>query len=157
MPAQKREIVAVFESRSEADRAKQAIQNAGIAAQKIMIDDHVDPYVQVGAMGTTMGGQAGVYMGAFYGGVIGVVAVITASVWATGHYTVSPLQQWTVVGFAVAGAVVGALSGKGLRSMQPAGQKIKSNPYAPRRFRLLVEGNTNEVLQAQKALGQPVG
>jgi hypothetical protein len=157
MATQKREIVAIFENRHEADQAKQTIQNSGIDGRKVMIDDHVEPYTQVAAMGTTVGGEAGLLLGAFYGGVVGVIAVVIASVWTTGHYTVSRPEQLAVIGFAIAGAVLGSLSGKGLRRMQPAGQKIKGNPDAPRRFRLMVQGSTNEVLQAQKALGQPVG
>lgn len=156
MTAQKREVIAIFNERSEADSAKQAIQNSGIEPRKIMIDDHVDPYNQVAAMGTTVGGEAGLLVGAFYGGVVGVIAVVIGSVWTTGHYTVSTFQQLAIVGFAIAGAIVGALAGKGLRKAQPAGQMVKGNPDVPRRFRLLVEGSTNEVVQAQQALGQPV-
>jgi hypothetical protein len=157
MATQNREVIAIFNQRSEADKAKQAIQNSGLAPQQVMIDDHVDPYNQVAAMGTTVGGEAGLLVGAFYGGVVGVLAVVIASVWTTGQYTVSTFEQLAVIGFAGAGAVVGALAAKGLRTAQPAGQMAKGNPDVPRRFRVLVEGNTNEVQQAQQAVGQPVG
>jgi hypothetical protein len=157
MANQKQEIIAVFNQRSEADSAKKTLENSGIASQKIVVDDHVEPYNQVAAMGTTVGGEAGLLVGAFYGGVVGVIAVVIASVWTTGQYTVSTPEQLAVVGFTIAGAVVGALSGKGLRMAQPAGQKIKGNPDIPRRFRVMVEGSPNDVVQAQQALGQPVG
>jgi len=157
MAAQKREVIAIFKNRSEADNAKQAIQNSGIAPQQIMIDDHVEPYIQVAAMGTTVGGEAGLLVGAFYGGVVGVIAVVIASVWTTGQYTVSTFEQLAVVGFTIAGAVVGALAAKGIRNAQPAGQMIKGNPDMPRRFRVMIEGSTNDVQQAQQAIGQPAG
>ncbi len=151
----KREVIAIFNNRSAADRAKQSIQSSGIAPRQITIDDHVEPYNQVAAMGTTVGGEAGLLVGAFYGGVVGVIAVVIASVWTTGQYTVSRPEQLAVVGFAIAGAVIGALAGKGLRTAQPAGQMVKGNPDIPRKFRVMIEGSANDVVQAQKALGQP--
>jgi hypothetical protein len=157
MAAQKQKVIAIFKDRSEADNARQAIQNSGLAPQQVRVDDHVEPYNQVAAMGTTVGGEAGLLMGAFFGGVIGVMAVVIASVWTTGQYTVSTFEQLTVVGFTIAGAIFGALSAKRVRSTQPAGQMIKGNPDVPRRFRVLVEGSTNDVKQAQQAIGQPVG
>jgi hypothetical protein len=157
MATQKQEVIAIYTERSQADNARQTLQNSGIDPQQISIDDHVEPYNQVAAMGTTVGGEAGLLVGAFYGGVVGVMAVVIASVWTTGQYTVSTFEQLAVVGFTIAGAVVGAVTGKGLRAAQPAGQKVKGNPDMPRRFRVMVEGSPNQVVQAQQALGQPVG
>lgn len=157
MVNQNREVIAIYNDRSEADSAKQTIQNSGIDPQQIQIDNHVEPYNQVAAMGTTVGGEAGLLVGAFYGGVVGIMAVAIGSVLTTGQYTVSTPEQLAVAGFTIGGAVVGALAGKGLRSAQPAGEKMKGNPDVPRRFRVTIEGSTNDVLQAQQALGQPTG
>ena len=152
---QNREIVAVYGSRREADQAKQAIQNSGIMGQRVYIDDQVSPTVQVFAQGTTVGGQAGFFMGGFLGGALGVIFTIIAVFQMTGDYPHSNLSRFIVIGFAIAGAVFGALVGKGLRDSQPMDQKVKGDPDLARQFRLVVEGNSDELRQARQALNQP--
>ncbi|PSN12161.1 hypothetical protein C7293_21350 [filamentous cyanobacterium CCT1] len=152
---QNREVVAVYSSRREADQAKQAIQNSGIMGQRVYIDDQVSPSVQVAAMGTTVGGQAGFFMGGFLGGALGVIITIIAVFQMTGDYPHSNLSRLMVIGFTIAGAVFGALVGKGLRDSQPIDQKVKGDPDLARQFRLIVEGNSDELRQARQALNQP--
>lgn len=152
---QNREIIAVYGSRREADQAKQAIQNSGITGQRVYIDDHVSTSVQVAAMGTTVGGQAGFFMGSFLGGALGVIITIIAVFQMTGDYPHSNLSRLMVFGFTIAGAVFGALVGKGLRDSQPIDQKVKGDPDLARQFRLVVEGNSDELRQARQALNQP--
>ncbi|MGG6241667.1 hypothetical protein ACQ4N7_23835 [Nodosilinea sp. AN01ver1] len=152
---QNREIVAVYGSRREADQAKKAIQDSGITGQRVYIDDHVSPTTQVYAQGTTVGGQAGFFAGGFLGGALGVVITIIAVFQMTGDYPHSNLSRLMVLGFTLAGAVFGALVGKGLRDSQPIDQKIKGDPDLSRQFRLIVEGNNDELRQARQALNQP--
>ncbi len=152
---QNKAVIAVFGSRQEADQAKQAIQDADLR-QRISIDDHVSLSTQLAAQGTTVGGQAGFLMGAFFGGCLGLIATIIAAHWFTGGYPTSNTSRLVVVASAIAGAFFGGSLGKAMLAMQPADQKIKGNPYAPRQFRLLVEGNRDEIRRAQQALGQPV-
>jgi hypothetical protein len=150
-------VIAVFKNWNEANQAKQTLEASGLEAPKISIDDNVSPYVQVGAQGTTTGGEAGLLLGAFYGGVLGVIAATIVSVWTTGGYVNSNSYRLLVIGLAIAGGIFGALVAKGIRQQQGVAQKMKSNPDIPRRFRLLVEGSVNDIQQAQQALGQPLG
>lgn len=152
---QTREVIAVYGSHREADQAKKAIQDSGIMGQRIYIDDHVSPSVQVYAQGTTVGGQAGFLVGGFLGGALGLIVTIIAVFQMTGDYPHSNLSRLMVIGFAIAGAIFGLLVGKGLRDSQPIDQKVKGDPDLARRFRLIVEGNSNELRQARQALNQP--
>ncbi|MGB3200127.1 MAG: hypothetical protein WBA99_04445 [Nodosilinea sp.] len=152
---QNKEVIAVYDSRREADQAKQAIQNSGLMGQQVYIDDHVSPSVQVYALGTTVGGQAGFLMGGFFGGALGVIVTIMAVFQMTGDYPHTNLSRLMVIGFSIAGAVLGALVAKGLRASQPITEKTKGNPDVARRFRLVVEGNSDELIKARKALNQP--
>jgi len=151
---QKREVIAVYETRREADQAKKSIQDSGVMGQRIYIDDHVSPTVQVAAQGTTVGGQAGFFMGAFLGGVIGLIATIIITFWMTGDYLSTNVTRLAVIGSAIAGAVFGASVGKAIRAKQPAEEVSKGNPDLPRQYRLIVEGSQEEVRQAQQAVGQ---
>lgn len=152
---QNREVIAVYGSHREADQAKKAIQDSGITGQRIYIDDHVSPTVQVYAQGTTVGGQAGFLVGGFLGGALGLIVTIIAVFQMTGDYPHSNLSRFMVIGFAIAGAILGSLVGKGLRDSQPIDQKTKGDPDLARRFRLIVEGNSDELRQARQALNQP--
>ncbi len=152
---QNKAVIAVFNSRQEADQAKQTIEDADLR-QRISIDDHVSPSIQVAALGTTTGGQAGFLMGAVLGGCLGLIATIIVAFWLTGGYPNSNTSRIAVVASAIVGAFFGGSLGKAMLAMQPADQKIKGNPYASRQFRLMVEGNRDEIRRAQQALGQPV-
>ena len=156
--AQNQKVIAIFEDWNAASKAKQAIQNAGLAAQKVSIDDHIDPYVQVASMGTTVGRQAGTLLGAFYGGVLGVIFATIESTWVHGQMDVSPFNQLAVVAFTVAGALIGSISGQRFRMAELPARKEVGNPDIPRRFRIVINsGNPDEIAQAQQALGQPTG
>ncbi|MGB5972087.1 MAG: hypothetical protein WBG38_02150 [Nodosilinea sp.] len=153
--AQNQETVAVFKSRQEADKARQAVQSSGLKEQCVHIDDHVSSTIQMSALGTTIGGQAGLWMGVFLGGTLGLIATIVISFWMTGDYPDSLLSRLIVIGSAIAGAVFGSLVGKGLWDSQPANQKMKGNPDVPRQFRLVVEGSSEDLRRARQALNQP--
>jgi len=153
---QTRKMVAVFNTRQEANQARQTIQASGLNEQQIFIDDQVSPSVQVAAQGTTTGGQAGFWMGLFLGGAVGLIAIIIGSFLMTGDYPHSATSRFLVVASAIAGSIFGALVAKGLRASQPANQKIKGNANVPRQFRLMVAGSQDDLRRAQQALGQPV-
>ncbi|WOD39210.1 hypothetical protein [Nodosilinea sp. E11] len=148
-------VVAVFDTRREADQAKQTVQASGLEGQRISIDDHVSPSIQVAAQGTTVGGQAGLLMGAALGGVVGLIATIIVAFWVTGGYPDSSISRLAILGSTIAGAFFGAPLGKTLQAKQPADQKSKGNPDVPRQFRLVVEGSQEDVRQAKQALGHP--
>lgn len=152
---QTRETVAVFNSRQEANQAKQTVQASGLNDQQVSIDDHVSPTIQVLAQGTTTGAQAGFWMGLFLGGIVGLIATIIAASWLTGGSPHSAISRFIVVGSAIAGSIFGAAVGKGLRASQPASQKMKNDPNMSRQFRLMVVGSRDEIRRAQQALGQP--
>ncbi|TVQ07327.1 MAG: hypothetical protein EA368_14595 [Leptolyngbya sp. DLM2.Bin27] len=152
---QAREKVAVFNTRQEANQAKQTIQAAGLNEQQIFIDDQITPSIQVSAQGTTTGGQAGFWMGLFLGGIVGLIATIIGSFWLTGDYPHSATSRFLVISSAIAGGIFGALVAKGLRASQPADQKIKGNPNVTRQFRLMIAGSSADIRRAQEALGQP--
>jgi hypothetical protein len=152
---QTRKKIAVFNTRQEANQAKQAVQALGLNEQQIFIDDQVSPSIEVAAQGTTTGGQAGFWMGLFLGGVVGLIATIIGSFWLTGDYPHSATSRFLVIGSAIAGAIFSSLVAKGLRASQPAEQKIKGNPNVPRQFRLMIAGSQDDIRRAQEALGQP--
>ncbi|MBW4462726.1 MAG: hypothetical protein KME47_21185 [Nodosilinea sp. WJT8-NPBG4] len=150
-----REIVAVFKTRQEADRAKQAIQAAGLNGQKISIDDSIPADLQLAAQGTTMGREAGLLMGFTLGGIVGLIATIIIVFQLTGEYPSSAASRIAIFASAIAGGIFGAGAGRTLQARQPARQQMKGNPNLPREYKLVVEGNKDEVRQAQQALGQP--
>lgn len=152
---QNREVVAVYDTRREADQAKKAIQDSGLMGRQVYVDDHVSPSVQVYAQGTTVGGQAGFFMGSFLAGALGLIATIIISFQMTGTYPHSNLSRFIVIGCAIAGGIFGSLVGKGLRDSQPITEKTKGDPDLARQFRLVVEGNNDELRQARQALNQP--
>ncbi len=150
-----REIVAVFKSRQEANQAKQTIQASGLNGQQILIDDSIPADLQLAAQGTTTGREAGFLMGITLGGILGLIATIIVVYQLTGHYPSSVASRLAVLASAIAGGVFGAGAGRTLQARQPARQQMKSNPNLPREYKLVVEGNKDEVRQAQQALGQP--
>lgn len=156
--AEKQQIIAVYKDWSAAKQAKETLQNSGLMAQKVAIDDHVEPYNQVASIGTTVGGEAGLWLGLFYGGVVGVILATIEMAWAPNAMAGSSLNQLTVVAFTIGGAVLGAIAGKRFRTMALPYQKTLGNPNMPRHFRLVINnGSPDEIAQAQQALGQPTG
>ena len=66
MAAQKREVIAnSLKTAARPITPSKPFKIQVIAPQQIMIDDHVEPYIQVAAMGTTVGGEAGSAGGRF--------------------------------------------------------------------------------------------
>lgn len=148
MATLQREVIGNFNTRQEAMEVKQAIEAAGIADQHVMIDDHVKPYNQVMAQGTTVGPEAGLLTGALYGGILGaIVAIIQGYYFPTA--TLLP-GQLTVVVATIVGGIVGAIAAKRIRSNYLPEQKIKGNPDIPRRFRVVVSGDQSEINQARQ-------
>ncbi|NJL86099.1 MAG: hypothetical protein HC886_09135 [Leptolyngbyaceae cyanobacterium SM1_1_3] len=72
-------VIATFNNRQEAVKAKEAIVAAGISSQKVVIDGYTKPRAQVAALGTTAGGAAGIWLGLGYGGVIGIIVAAVLS------------------------------------------------------------------------------
>ena len=133
------------------NRAKEKIQSAGVDADKITIDDHVEPYIQVNALGTTTGIEAGLWLGILYGATVGIILVSAYSVLTAGEFVNSPFNRYLVVAFTAIGGLTGAVSGRRLRSAALPEQKQKGNPDMPRRFRLMVSGDQEVIQRARQS------
>lgn len=153
--AQMREI-AVFDNRNAAEQAKSLLQKQeDLALSKINIEGQMDVYEEVDAMGTTVGPEAGLLVGAFIGGIIGVIFFSIYSTFAYGDLVNTAFSRFSVFAFTIAGAIFGVLSGKRIRDARLPEQKQKGNPYVPRRFQLLVEGDEASLNRASELLGYP--
>jgi len=153
--ARMREI-AVFDDRKAAEQAKSLLQKQeDLSLSNISIEGAMDVYEEVDAMGTTVGAEAGLLVGAFIGGVIGVIFVSIYSTFVYGDLATTTFNQLSVVAFTIAGAIFGVLSGKRIRDAKLPEQKQKGNPYVPRRFQLMVEGDDESLNRASQLLGYP--
>ncbi|MBD0335159.1 MAG: hypothetical protein ICV62_06705 [Cyanobacteria bacterium Co-bin13] len=148
------EVIGVFNNHRGALQLKEAIQAAGVSAQKVEIDDRVSPLNQIYALGTTTGGQAGLLIGAAYGGILGILFVFLVLVPLSGATDYSNISPLSIYLFTLVGAVVGWASGKGLRANAPREEQIKGNPNVPRNFRVVVNGSEDEVQRAHQAMLQ---
>lgn len=149
--ANQQAVIGIFETSQEANQAREKIQSAGINADQITIDDHVEPYIQVNALGTTTGAEAGLLLGILYGATAGIILVAAYSVLTTGEFVNSPFNRYLVAAFTVIGGLTGAVSGQRLRSAALPAQKQKGNPDIPRRFRLVVFGDDDLIRQARQS------
>lgn len=147
-------VIGVFNNHRGAMQLKEAIQSAGIPAQKVEIDSGISPLNQGLALGTTTGGQAGLLLGAGYGGVLGILFVLLVLIPFTGATPYSNISPLTLVAFTVVGAVLGLVMGKGLHASAPQENQIKGNPNAARNFRVVVKGSEDEVRRAHQTLQQ---
>jgi hypothetical protein len=156
-PGTQKAEIAVFDNFNAAQKAKDLLQRSELALQNLRIDGDINTYEEVAAMGTTVGPEAGLLLGAFYGGTLGVIFVAIFSTLIHGGVILTQFNQLAVVGFAIAGAAIGVISGNRLRSAKLPEQKTKGNPDVPRRFQLMVEGSAENISRAKEMLGQPAG
>ena len=148
--------VAIFDNRNAAEQAKSLLQKQeDLSLSNISIKGEMDVYEEVDAMGTTVGPEAGLLVGAFIGGVVGVIFVSIYSTLVYGDLANTTFNQFSIVAFTIAGAIFGTLSGKRIRDAKLPAQKQKGNPYEPRRFQLLIEGDDDSMNQACQLLGYP--
>jgi len=148
--------IATFDNFNAAQKAKQLLQESELALRSLSIDGEIDNYEKLAAMGTVVGAEAGIIIGAFYGGTLGIIAVSMVSTLLNGAVINSPLNYGLITGFTIAGGLVGAIAGNRIRSNSLPEQKTKGNVDAPRRFQLIVEGQSSDITKAQEMLGYPV-
>lgn len=146
------QVIGIYNDRKSAKEMQQAIESAGISAQKVSIDDHVAPGPELEALGTTAGGEAGFLMGAFYGGTLGVIAIVIGTIAVDGLAANSSFNRLLIVGLTAVGAIAGLIYGKQVYAAQPKEQKQKSDPSIPRTFRVVVSGSRSEVEQAMNVV-----
>ena len=148
--------VAIFDNRNAAEQAKSLLQKQeDLSLSNISIKGEMDVYEEVGAMGTTVGPEAGLLMGAFIGGIIGVIFESIYSTFVYGDLVNTTFNQFFVVAFAIAGSIFGVLAGNRIRNAKLPEQKQKGNPYVPRRFQLMVAGDEDSLNRASQLLGYP--
>ncbi|NEQ32944.1 MAG: hypothetical protein F6K04_18415 [Leptolyngbya sp. SIO4C5] len=145
-------VIASFSDRQSAVEAKSTITAAGIPNEKIAIDDYIKPRSQVAAIGTTAGGEAGLWLGLGYGGVLGIIAAAALSFFNGGTLDNSLFNRLVILGIAVAGGVVGGIYGKQLFNARSRKEQQKADPTIPRQFRIVINGSQTEIEQAQQAL-----
>ncbi|HEY9761131.1 MAG TPA: hypothetical protein V6D07_01335 [Trichocoleus sp.] len=148
------EIIGVFNNHRGALELKEAIQSAGVAPQKVQIDDHLSPTNQVFNLGTTTGGQAGLLIGAAYGGIVGILFVFLVLVPFTGASDYSNVSPLSIALFTLVGGVLGWVAGKGFHATASQEDKLKGNWKAPRNFRVVVSGNDDEIQRAHQIMLQ---
>lgn len=144
------ETIGTFTSREAAAAAKQAIESAGIAPENISVSGQRSDRNQIEAMGTTVGGEAGFWVGGFYGGILGLVVTLSLTTW-TSMPDNSNFGRLLILGFTVAGAVLGLLSGKRIHAQQSLVQKKKGDPTIPQSFEIIVSGSPEEIEKANSA------
>lgn len=145
-------VVGVYNDREAAQEIQQAISSVGVSAQNVVIDDHITPKAQLDAMGTIVGGEAGLLLGAFYGGVIGLVVAIILPNLVDSVTPNSAFNRLLIVASALAGALVCWAYGKRNYAKQSKDQKQKGDPYMPRTFRVVVRGSEQEINKAKEAV-----
>ncbi len=146
-------VIGTFGDRQSALSAQQAIESAGIPAQKISLSGYNSPSAQVDAIGTTIGGEVGFWIGAFYGGVLGLFTVLTITTWSSIEAN-STFSRLLILGFTVVGALLGIIKGKQNLSKQPIEQKEKGDSSIPQSFRITVNGSPDEMDTARRIVNE---
>ncbi|HEY9736296.1 MAG TPA: hypothetical protein V6D06_08440 [Trichocoleus sp.] len=146
------EVIGVFTDHRGAMKLKEAIQSAGVSPQKVQIDDRISPINQIYALGTTTGSQAGLLIGAAYGGIVGILFLFLVLVPFTGMTDYSNISSLTTTSFALVGAVLGWIAGKGFHATASQENKLKGNPNVPRNFRVVVDGSDDEIREAHQVM-----
>lgn len=150
MATLQKEIIGNFSTRQEAQDFKQAVESAGISGDSVTINDEVTVYNEVAAQGTTVGSEAGLVLGAFYGGTVGVILAIIQGFYIPTD-TLLP-GQLIIAMLTLAGAVVGVIAAKRIRSSYLPEQSTKGNPDIPRRFRVEVSGSDDDINQVRQVM-----
>lgn len=151
---QQREL-AVYDNYPAAQKAQNTLEQADLSLQNVRIEGDINRYEEVAAMGTTVGPEAGLLIGAFLGGVIGILFFSVYSTVAYGELVNTNFGRIAIIGLAIAGSVLGVLIGNRVRAAKLPEQKQKGNPNVPRRFQLIVVGNSEDIDKAGEVLGQP--
>lgn len=145
-------IVGAFKTREEANRVRSAIINSkGVSDSKVSVEGFIDPEAQIGAIGTTTGGEAGFLLGGLYGSFVGILAATSVPYW-TDIAANSGFNRLLIVGITLAGALMGWGAGKQAMKRQSVRQKQKGNPGIPRSFCVVVDGSKRDIEQARQAV-----
>ncbi|MGF1459837.1 MAG: hypothetical protein ACFBSG_12525 [Leptolyngbyaceae cyanobacterium] len=147
-----RQKIAVYDNLSAAQQAKEQLQQEGLSLNEVSIEGDINVYEEVAALGTVVGGEAGLLIGAFFGGTAGVIFVSIYSTLTYGDVVNSSFNQLAIIVLTIAGAVLGLIQGKRIRKDHLPEQKQKGNPDVPRRFQLIVEGDRDSIDKASKIL-----
>jgi hypothetical protein len=146
--------IAVYDNLSAAQQAQQSLEQANLSLQNVRIEGDISDYETVAAMGTTVGAEAGLLIGAFFGGTLGILFFTLYSTLVYGELVNTNVGRIAIIGLAIAGSLLGVLVGNRVRSAHLPNQNQKGNPNAPRRFRLLAAGHTDDIAKAAEVLGQ---
>ncbi len=144
-------IVGAFKTQEEANYVRSEIESAGINGKKLSVEGFIDPEAQIGAIGTTTGGEAGLLLGGLYGSFVGTLAATSVPYW-TGIAADSGFNRLLILGITVAGALIGWSAGKKELESESVRQKKKSDPGIPRSFCVVVDGSASEIDRARQVV-----
>ena len=145
--------IAVFDNLTTAQNAKQTLSQSDLDLNGVEINGDINSYEKLAAVGTVVGGEAGLLVGLFYGGTLGVIAVLVVATLITGEVQNSALHYAVIAAFALAGALFGYILSQRIRADHLPVGATKGNPDVPRRFKLFVEGSPEEISKAKDMLG----
>ncbi|MGB3768604.1 MAG: hypothetical protein WA947_18770 [Phormidesmis sp.] len=144
-------IVGAFKTQDEANYVRSEIESAGISSKNLSVEGFIDPEAQIGAIGTTTGGEAGLLLGGLYGSFIGILAATSVPYW-TDIAANSGSNRLLILGITAVGALIGWVAGKKELEGESVRQKQKSDPGIPRSFCVVVDGSPSEIDRARQVV-----
>lgn len=144
-------IVGAFKTKEDANYVRSEIESAGINGRKLSVEGFIDPEAQIGAIGTTTGGEAGLLLGGLYGSFVGILAATAVPSW-TDIAANSGFNRLLALGITAAGALIGWIAGKKELEGASIQQKQKSDPGIPRSFCVVVDGSASEIERARQVV-----
>lgn len=145
-------IVGAFRTREEANHVRSAIVDSkSVADDKVSVEGFIDPEAQIGAIGTTTGGEAGFLLGGLYGSFVAILVSTSVPYW-TDIAANSGFNRLLIVGITLAGALIGWIAGKQAMKAQSVRQKQKGNPDIHRSFCVVVDGSDREIERARQVV-----
>ena len=144
-------IVGAFKTQQEANNVRSKIEELGIESSKLSVEGFIDPEAEIGAIGTTTGGEAGLLLGGLYGSFIGILAATAVPYW-TDIAANSGFNRLLILGITAAGALIGLIAGKQALKGQPLRQQQKGDPGIPRSFCVVVNGSASEIEKSRQVV-----